>query len=269
MPEQHNRPIVADSLAIARIHNEWVMQIPDDLYIPPAAFQILLDYFEGPLDFLLYLVHKNGLNLLTLDIAPIASQYLSYIQGMQALNIELAADYMVMAASLADIKSRLLLPKPVITKPEDDPRQDLLARLQNYAKIKQGAGHLNHCTILERDVFPATIGFNTIQPDHVEIFDVDLLLSAMTLLLNRPKLQQHEVKFETVQLEDRILLIEQLLNQGQRLPFDRLIDPAQGTMGIVVTFIAVLELIRQCKLKIIASGFTEPLMVEGDFSHAA
>ncbi|XID75296.1 segregation and condensation protein A [Alkanindiges sp. WGS2144] len=258
-----------DGHSIARMHDEWFSQIPDDLYIPPKAFQILLEHFEGPLDFLLYLVHKNGLNLVELDIAPIATQYLHYIEGMKALNIELAADYLVMAASLADIKSRLLLPKPQIDKPEEDPRQDLLARLQQYAQIKQAATGLNARAVLERDVFEAHASTGIVLNTGEECFEAGLLLQAMQILLARPRLQSHQIAVEAVQLEERIAFIRSQINTGQPISFDRLLNPAQGHMGIVVTFMAVLELVRQGELGIISNGLQQPLAVEGRLGHAA
>jgi segregation and condensation protein A len=260
---------ISASTTVARIHDEWFSQIPDDLYIPPEAFQILLEYFEGPLDFLLYLVHRNGLNLVELDIAPIATQYLHYIQGMNALNIELAADYMVMAASLADIKSRLLLPKPQIAKPEDDPRQNLLSRLQNYARVKQGAMWLGSCQVLERDVFSANSTVAAVYTNDDIRFDVSLLHEAMNILLQRPRLQTHQVEVEPVQLEERMAFIRNRAMQGGVIAFDHLINPAQGHMGIVVTFMAVLELVRQGELEIRGCGIEQPLALEGRQSHAA
>ena len=260
-------------LSVARMHDEWFSQIPDDLYIPPDAFQILLEHFEGPLDFLLYLVHKNGLNLVTLDIAPIATQYMHYIKSMRCLNIELAADYLVMAASLADIKSRLLLPKPQLDTPEHDPRQELLARLQNYARIKQGAAHLNSFAVLDRNVFSAhsttVLPTASINEPNNQQFDNKLLLQAMQILLQRPRLQTHLIVFETVQLEERILFIQQQLTDGAALSFDRLLNPAQGHMGIVVTFMAVLELVRQGDVSIVMTGLEQPLVLKKRFYHAA
>jgi len=139
-----------------RVLDEWQDALPEDLYIPPAAFEILLEHFEGPLDFLIYLIQKNGFDLLQLDIAPIAAQYLSYMHAMKSLNIELTADYMVMAALLADLKSRLLLPKPKnISAAEADPKQDLIERLENYLRIKQAAERLGQMSVLERDTFAA------------------------------------------------------------------------------------------------------------------
>ena len=274
MTQQQHQLFTQDAtlapFSVARMHDEWFSQIPDDLYIPPDAFQILLEYFEGPLDFLLYLVHKNGLNLVELDIAPIATQYMHYIKNMHHLNIELAADYLVMAASLADIKSRLLLPKPQLNAPEDDPRQELLTRLQNYAQIKQGAANLNSCAVLDRNVFSAhstTVLPATIIDDQQ--FDSNLLLQAMQRVLQRPRLQMHQIALEIVQLEERILFIQASLNDMKTLSFDLLLNPAQGHMGIVVTFMAVLELIRQGEISIVMNGLEQPLVLEKRFFHAA
>ena len=270
MTQRQNQLFIQDApLSVARMHDEFFCQIPDDLYIPPEAFQILLEYFEGPLDFLLYLVHKNGLNLVELDIAPIATQYLTYIQGMKSLNIELAADYLVMAASLADIKSRLLLPKPQLDKPEDDPRQELLSRLQNYARIKQGAAHLNNCDVLERNVFGAHSSIVSSVALDDGSFDAELLFKAMQSLLLRPRLQTHQIENDAVQLEERILFIQQQLEHGEAMAFEQLLNPAQGRMGVVVTFMAVLELIRQGDINIVMNGLGQPLTLEKRFNHAA
>lgn len=274
MTQQQHQLFTQDAtlapLSVARMHDEWFSQIPDDLYIPPDAFQILLEYFEGPLDFLLYLVHKNGLNLVELDIAPIASQYMHYIKNMQALNIELAADYLVMAASLADIKSRLLLPKPRLETPEDDPRQELLTRLQHYAQIKQGAANLNNCAVLERNVFAAhSTTPSSLSIMDAEEFDSNLLMQAMQSVLQRPRLQTHQIALEAVQLEERILFIQASFNAMTTLSFDRLLNPAQGRMGIVVTFMAVLELVRQGEISVVMTGLEQPLVLEKRFCHAA
>lgn len=138
-----------EDLPQIRVMDEWHDSIPEDLYIPPAAFEILLEHFEGPLDFLIYLIQKNGFDLLQLDIAPIAAQYLSYMDAMKSLNIELTADYMVMAALLADLKSRLLLPKaPNAIQIEKDPKQELIDRLETYLRIKQAAERLGQMPIL-------------------------------------------------------------------------------------------------------------------------
>lgn len=263
MTEQLDQAATPSAINI-RVHDEWVSDLPDDLYIPPAAFEILLTHFEGPLDFLLYLVNKNGLDLMSLDIAPIAAQYLQYIDKMKALDVELAADYMVMAALLADLKSRLLLPKPESVNIEEDPRKQLIERLEAYAKIKKGAAWLQERPVLERDVFPT----NVLQPtrQHIESderFDAELLQQAMKVLLARPKVIPHQIVHETVQLDERINSVRQLTAGGHRVGFLQLLNPAQGRMGIVVTFMAILELVRQREVQVISFGIDEPLLIQG------
>jgi segregation and condensation protein A len=246
-----------------RVLDEWQDTIPEDLYIPPAAFEILLEHFEGPLDFLIYLIQKNGFDLLQLDIAPIAAQYLSYMDAMKSLNIELTADYMVMAALLADLKSRLLLPKPKhLATPENDPKQELIDRLENYLRIKQAAERLGQMTILERDTFETnvTLGHVSFSNDG---YEASLLRDAILCVFNRPEPVVHQVLQEPVLLEERIAYIENKLQNGAVLEFEALLKPSQGRMGMVVTFMAILELTRQQKVNIIATGIEAPLAIQG------
>ena len=246
-----------------RVLDEWQDTIPEDLYIPPAAFEILLEHFEGPLDFLIYLIQKNGFDLLQLDIAPIAAQYLSYMDAMKSLNIELTADYMVMAALLADLKSRLLLPKPKhLAAPENDPKQELIDRLENYLRIKQAAERLGQMTILGRDTFETnvTLGHVSFSNDG---YEASLLRDAILCVFNRPKPVVHQVLQEPVLLEERLAYIESKLQNGAVLEFEALLKPSQGRMGMVVTFMAILELTRQQKVNIIATGIEAPLAIQG------
>ena len=256
----------ATSAAVSiRVNDEWISTIPDDLYIPPEAFEILLEYFEGPLDFLLYLVNKNGLDLLALDIAPIASQYLQYINKMKALDIELAADYLVMAALLADLKSRLLLPKPeAALSLEDDPRKQLIERLEAYAKIKKGAAWLQQRDVLERDVFPTAVNLPDYGMVQDETFEARLLEKALMALLNRPRIKPHQIEHEAIQLEDRIDAVKLATRGQQTLSFIELLAPYQGRMGIVVTFMAILELVRQGQVVIVSAGVDETLSIRGN-----
>ncbi len=245
-----------------RVLDEWHDKIPEDLYIPPAAFEILLERFEGPLDFLIYLIQKNGFDLIQLDIAPIATQYLAYMDSMKSLNIELTADYMVMAALLADLKSRLLLPKPTIISIEKDPKQELIDRLETYLRIKQAAERLGQMPILERDIFSANVSLGHISPVY-EGYDISALHDALFCVFNRPEPITHVVAQEPVLLEERIAYIEEKLESGNVLSFKELLNPQQGRMGMVVTFMAVLELTRQQKIKIIATGIEAPLAIQG------
>lgn len=267
MTQLHPQAAVSAPASInIRVNDEWVSAIPEDLYIPPEAFEILLEHFEGPLDFLLYLINKNGLDLRQLDIAPIANQYLQYINKMKLLDIELAADYLVMAALLADLKSRLLLPKPeAALAQEDDPRKQLIERLEAYAKIKKGAAWLQQRDVLERDVFPA----NSNLPDSYgvptdEKYSANLLEKALMALLNRPRLKAHHIEHEAVQLEDRIEAVRYATLDGRTLSFAQLINPDQGRIGIVVTFMAILELVRQGQILIVSSGLEQQLAIQGN-----
>ena len=246
-----------------RVMDEWQESIPEDLYIPPAAFEILLEHFEGPLDFLIYLIQKSGFDLLQLDIAPIAAQYLSYMDAMKSLNIELTADYMVMAALLADLKSRLLLPKTnssiVIEK---DPKQQLIDRLETYLRVKQAAERLGQMPVLERDTFPTNVSLGQTAQNH-EGYDIGLLRDALFCVFNRPEPVIHQIQQEPVLLEERIAFIESRLQSGEILHFEALLKPSQGRMGMVVTFMAILELTRQQKVNIIATGIEAPLAIQG------
>lgn len=245
-----------------RVLDEWQDSIPEDLYIPPAAFEILLEHFEGPLDFLIYLIQKNGFDLLQVDIAPIATQYLSYIDSMKSLNIELTADYMVMAALLADLKSRLLLPKPKAVHLEKDPKQELIDRLETYLRIKQAAERLGQMPILDRDTFATNVMIGKTATVY-EGYEANILRDALFCIFNRPEPMKHYIHQEPVLLEERIAYIEHMVTSGEVLSFEKLLRPSQGRIGLVVTFMAVLELTRQQKVHIVASGIEAPLMIQG------
>ncbi len=245
-----------------RVLDEWQDSIPADLYIPPAAFEILLEHFEGPLDFLIYLIQKNGFDLLQVDIAPIATQYLSYIDSMKSLNIELTADYMVMAALLADLKSRLLLPKPKAVHLEKDPKQELIDRLETYLRIKNAAERLGQMPILDRDTFATNVMIGQTSTVY-EGYEADMLRDALFCIFNRPEPVMHHIHQEPVLLEERIAYIEHMVASGEVLSFEKLLRPSQGRMGLVVTFMAVLELTRQQKIHIVTSGIEAPLLIQG------
>ncbi len=255
-------PDSMESVSPIRVLDEWQETIPEDLYIPPAAFEILLEHFEGPLDFLIYLIQKNGFDLLQLDIAPIAAQYLSYMDSMKSLNIELTADYMVMAALLADLKSRLLLPKPKTINIEKDPKQELIDRLETYLRIKKAAERLGQMPVLDRDTFTTNVTIGHIAKVY-DGYEVELLRDALYCIFNRPEPIIHKIEQEPVLLEERIAYIEQMVKSGEVLIFQELLKPNQGRMGMVVTFMAILELSRQQKVHIISAGVDAPLSIQG------
>lgn len=243
-----------------RVLNEWQTDIPEDLYIPPEAFEVLLEHFEGPLDFLIYLIRKNGFDLLQLDIAPIATQYLHYIENMKSLNIELTADYLVMAALLADLKSRLMLPKPQTLSIEKDPKQELINRLEHYLRIKEAAERLNNCEILERDTFSPNVSLGQI--DIPQQFHIQQLHDALMCVFNRPEAIVHTIEIEQVSLEERIDFIHTKIKQHKQLSFYELLNAKQGKIGIVVTFMAILELTRQQEIQIIHDGSEQLLTIQ-------
>ncbi|MCH4248344.1 MAG: segregation/condensation protein A [Acinetobacter populi] len=255
-------PNIEEQLSI-RVLDEYYQDIPEDLYIPPEAFAILLEQFEGPLDFLLYLVQKNGFDLKHLDIAPIAQQYISYMDRMKSDNIELTADYMVMAALLADLKSRLLLPKPESAPNfEDDPKKQLIDRLEQYLRIKQAAERLSQLNILERDVFDAKVSLGE-RGIVYEGYDAQSLSDALLCVFQRPEPYIHNIEQEPVLLEERIQYICERVAEGGVLTFDELLKPAQGRMGMVVTFMAILELVKQQFVHIVEDGHIRPLSIQG------
>ena len=256
-------PVSEDLFSSIRVLDDNLQDLPEDLYIPPTAFAILIEQFEGPLDFLLYLVQKNGFDLKTIDIAPIATQYLSYMEKMKALDIELTADYMLMAALLADLKSRLLLPKITHTLTvEADPRQQLIDRLEDYLRVKQAAKRLGQLQILERDIFDAQVGRGE-RGIIYQGYDANTLHDAMLCIFNRPSIPVHNVEHDAVHLEERMSSICHLLRDGHILSFADLLNPSQGRMGMVVTFIAVLELVKQQHVQIIHDGVHQPLSIQG------
>lgn len=262
MTQPKSNPIESSQGTTIRVLDEWQTEIPDDLYIPPEAFAVLLERFEGPLDFLIYLIRKNGFDLLQLDIAPIATQYLHYIENMKSLNIELTADYLVMAALLADLKSRLLLPKPQTLHIEKDPKQELINRLEHYLRIKQASERLNQMSILERDTFETHVLLGDITQNRTG-FDIQLLQDALICVFNRPEAIIHKVETEQISLEDKMNFIHQQIQQYKTLSFYQLLNAKQGKMGLVVTFMAILELTRQQKINIIHDGIEQHLTIQG------
>ncbi len=239
--------------ARARVDADWVGQLPLDLYIPPVAFEILLDRFEGPLDFLLYLVKKNSISLANLALAPIADQYLSYVKSVQADNIDLAAEYLVMAALLTDLKSRLLMPKAEAARVEDDPRAELIARLEAYTLIKQGAEFLDSQPVLERDVFaitvPDTLASQIGNGDAMPTYDSQLLANAINLLLAREPAATLVLSQDPISLDETIANIRRVISTTP-ISFYSILKPQQGRLGIAVAFMAVLELLKHQRIRI-------------------
>ncbi|MDO8416741.1 MAG: segregation/condensation protein A [Agitococcus sp.] len=249
----------------ARVYGEILTKIPEDLYIPPDALAVFLEAFEGPLDLLLYLIRKQNLDILDIPVAEITRQYIAYIELMQVLNIDLAAEYLLMAALLAEIKSRLLLPKPLTAnEEEEDPRAELIRRLQEYERFKKAADDLAELPQEGRDVFEAhaEAPVRDLLPTQPFIGDVALLLDAMRDVMKRTVLQQsHVVGHEGLSLQQRFQEIIERLSFGETVIFYELFPAHEGRLGVVVTFIAILELLKQKLIELVQNGFLEPIYV--------
>lgn len=251
--------------ALARVYDEFITQVPDDLYIPPDALAVFLEAFEGPLDLLLYLIRKQNLDILDIPIAEITQQYIHYIELMQELNIDLAAEYLLMAALLAEIKSRLLLPKPINPEAEeDDPRAELIRRLQEYERFKKAAEDLGDLPQEGRDIF-----LTHVEPPVRELLatepfvgDFSLLLEAMRDVLQRAQLQKsHIIAEEGLSLEQRFREVLARLASGETVIFYELFTVKEGRIGVVVTFMAILELLKQKMIELVQESVFAPIYV--------
>ncbi len=260
--QQQEMPLEAAPFAMVR--GLPFMTLPVDLYIPPDALEIFLDAFEGPLDLLLYLIKRQNLDILDIPIAAITAQYIEYVDLMTELRLELAAEYLVMAAMLAEIKSRMLLPRVQAAEEEcADPRAELVRRLQEYERFKQAAQDLDALPRLERDVFSVRV---EVPPGHVQRVppDVDFreLLLAMRDVMTRADLfTRHRVERESLSLRERMSWVLERLSDGGFLAFTDLFDVTEGRAGVVVSFLAILELIKAATLELVQAEPFAPIHV--------
>ena len=252
-PEEH-QTVQQEELPFAIVQGEAVTQVPKDLYIPPDALEVILEAFEGPLDLLLYLIRRQNLDILDIPIAEITRQYMSYIELLKELQFELAAEYLVMAAILAEIKSRMLLPRPTgDDEDEDDPRAELVRRLQEYERFKQAAEDIDDLPRQGRDWVVA----GAHMPDRKVVQvppDVDLgdMLEALRDVLSRADLfSSHQVQMEPLSVRERMTSIMDRLRSSPYLEFQYFFSPEEGRMGVVVTFLAMMELTREQVIDII------------------
>lgn len=236
-----------------RIYQTPVQQLPEDLYIPPQAFAIWLEQFAGPLDFLLYLVKKNNVDLTQMQILPITEQYLAYIGQLDTAHFELAGDYLLMASTLIAIKTELLLPTSQMIADERDPKAELIERLTDYAQIKTASQRLDNLVRLERDVFLAMVSLPSadVMAADLPSFSPELLINSLVNMQLQTNYHMHTIKTDSVPLSERIASISrQLSNKGTR-SFYQLLDKSQGKVGVVVSFVAVLELLKRQLITIV------------------
>ncbi len=254
-----------EEMPFAVVAGEPVTQLPQDLYIPPEALEVFLEAFEGPLDLLLYLIKRQNLDILEIPIAEITRQYMDYIEMMKVLKLELAAEYLVMAAVLAEVKSRMLLPRPPESEEgEEDPRAELVRRLQEYERFKKAAEDLDALPRLERDIFPVAVEAPERKVVRLEP-DVDLreLLLAFRDVLRRAEMySHHQIQMEPLSVRERMGEVLSRLDPEHFVEFTTLFDPEEGRMGVVVTFLAVLELVKERLLELVQTEPYAPIHVK-------
>lgn len=251
--------------APAKVYGEAWTDIPEDLYIPPDALAVILEAFEGPLDLLLYLIRKQNLDILDIPIARITDQYIAYIGLMTVLHVDLAAEYLLMAALLAEIKSRMLLPKPVTaSEEEEDPRAELVRRLQEYERFKKAAEDLDALPQEGREIFTAQADapVKIVVEDEPLAGDFPALLAAMRDVLRRADLRQsHVIANEGLTLEQRLREVISRLEEGGLVLFHELFLRHEGRIGVVVTFMALLELLKQKMIELVQESVFAPIQV--------
>ena len=243
-----------DEIAVAIVSGEPYLELHEDLYIPPEALKVFLEAFEGPLDLLLYLIRKQNLDIVNIPIAQITKQYMTYINVMTELQLELAAEYLLMAALLAEIKSRMLLPRRVDSEDEEeDPRALLIRRLQEYECIKKAAEDLAEIPRMERDIFIATVDTSTVSVHKCqpEVQLQDIVLALQGVLRRVEQLSHHIITKEPLSVRERMALIMGRLEDTSSFLFTRLFNQQEGKAGVVVTFLAILELSKAGLIEIL------------------
>ncbi len=264
-PPSERQPLPAQGeMPFAVVDGEPLTQLPQDLYIPPQALQVFLEAFEGPLDLLLYLIRRQNLDILDIPVAEITRQYVEYIEMMDEMQLELAGEYLLMAAMLAEIKSRMLLPRPETEhEEEEDPRAELVRRLQEYERYKKAAEDLSDLPRLERDVYVA----NVEAPERkvsVKLPDVtlkDLLLSFHDVLKRAAMYSNLHMQREPLSVRQRMSEILSRIKAGAFCEFADLFDPEEGRMGVAVTFLALLELLRSTTIEVVQAEAYAPLHI--------
>jgi segregation and condensation protein A len=257
-------PSVVDHVALARLYGEPLFALPRDLYIPPDALQVFLEAFEGPLDLLLYLIRKQNFNILDIPMAAVTRQYLSYVDEIRASNLELAAEYLLMAAMLIEIKSRMLLPPKKVAEGEDaeDPRAELVRRLLEYEQMKLAAQRLADQPQYGRDFLRAQVVVEqSLVPRFPDVSALDLQTAWRDILRRARLVQHHKISREELSVREHMSLVLRHLQGRKFVEFGELFDPARGPAVLVVTFIAMLELAKETLIELTQAEAFAPIYV--------
>jgi segregation and condensation protein A len=262
-------PEVVDTLAVARLYGEPLFKMPQDLYIPPDALEVFLEAFEGPLDLLLYLIRKQNFNILDIPMAEVTKQYLGYVDEVRKTNLELAAEYLLMAAMLIEIKSRMLLPRPKAVDGDEteDPRAELVRRLLEYERMKLAAHKIDALPLLGRDFLRAQVHVEqSLAPRYPDVHVVELR-DAWLDVLKRAKLHQHhKITREELSVREHMTQVLKRLQGEQFMEFGQLFDPTGGVPVVVVTFLALLELTRESLVELTQAEAFAPIYVRLGYS---
>ena len=254
-----------EEMPFAVVQGKELTVLPKDLYIPPDALEVILEAFEGPLDLLLYLIRRQNLDILEINVAEITRQYMGYIELMTTIQLELAAEYLVMAAMLAEIKSRMLLPRqPVDEEDEGDPRAELIRRLQEYERFKNAAEDVDEMPRLGRDIHQASAEApdREQQRPHPEV-DMREILTALADVLRRAEMfESHQIELEKLSTRERMTQVLDRIRGQQFVPFVSLFKEDEGRLGVVVTFLAIMELIKESLVEIVQSESFGPIHVK-------
>ncbi len=258
-----------EEMTFAVVQGKELTALPKDLYIPPDALEIILEAFEGPLDLLLYLIKRQNLDILEIDVAEITQQYMGYIDLMSIIQLELASEYLVMAAMLAEIKSRILLPRQVLEDDDEgDPRAELIRRLQDYERFKMAAEDIDEMPRIGRDIYQASAASpdkkNEKQYSEVKIQE---LLAALSDVMKRAEMfESHHIQLEKLSTRERMSQILENIRDKQFVPFVSLFKKSEGRFGVVVTFLAIMELIRESLVEIVQNESFGPIHIKAKSS---
>jgi segregation and condensation protein A len=261
-------PEVIDQVALARLYGEPLFAMPADLYIPPDALEVFLEAFEGPLDLLLYLIRKQNFNILDIPMAGVTRQYLVYVDEIRSRNLELAAEYLLMAAMLIEIKSRMLLPprKTAEGQEPEDPRAELVRRLLEYEQTKLAAARLNEMPQIGRDVLRAQVYIEqALQPRFADVNVVDLQEAWRDIVKRAKLVQHHTITREELSVREHMSIVLRKLQGRKFMEFEHLFDPGRGIQVLIVTFIALLELAKEALIDVTQAEAYAPIYVRLGF----
>ena len=252
-------------MPFAVVMGKAMTELPRDLYIPPQALEVFLEAFEGPLDLLLYLIKRQNLDILEIDVSEITEQYMRYVELMDAMQFELAAEYLLMAAMLAEIKSRMLLPRSSeLEEDEEDPRAQLIRRLQEYERFKQAAEDLDALPRLERDIAVACAeppaSRAAAAPAEVDLKEI--LLALAEVMRRAEMFTSHQIEREVLSTRERMSIVLDALKGRQFVPFVALFHVEEGRLGVVVTFLAILELVKESLVELVQTETCGPIHVK-------